>query len=340
VCGKLAVALAFWALYALTPGVVLADDAVRPSVSMQLDPCVPVEPEPFQRIVAIELGTSIESQVRSGGHAGHTHVRLGCVPSGVELVVDDGVTRKTMSRVLDVQALDPSSRTRLLALATAEFVVASWIELTVQPEPSVEPVGPRPPPAAREAAREVVREKEAAVPGAQLGWDFGVAATLTGWTSHSDVIPGAGLRVLHRPVQHFAWAMSADFGFQRVDVPEGQVELALFSGAGMLMAGGRTGMWEFLGGVGARFGAVRMAGVTQDPSQAGQSDFGGFGGPLLTGRVLVHAHPNLRIGLEAEAGLTVLPLQLVSQDAAGNTSVSLELAGAWISGGLIVAGGF
>jgi hypothetical protein len=318
-----------------------ADEAARPSVSMQLDPCVPVEPEPFRRILAIELGTSIESQVRSGGHAGHTHVRLGCVPSGVELVVDDGVTRKTMSRVLDVRALDPSSRTRLLALATAEFVVASWIELSVQPEPLVEPVGPRPSPAAQKAARQVVREKQAAVPDRQLGWDFGAAATLTGWTSLDAVIPGAGLGVLHRPVQHFAWALSADFGFQRVNVPEGQVELALFSGAGQLLAGGRAGRWEFFGGVGARFGAVRMAGVPADPGiELGQSDFGAFGGPLLAGRVLFHAHPNLRIGLEAEAGLTALPLQLVSQDAAGNSSVSLELAGAWLSGGLIVAGGF
>jgi hypothetical protein len=308
---------------------------------MQLDPCVPVEPEPFRRILAIELGTSIESQVRSGGHAGNTHVRLGCVPSGVELVVDDGVTRKTMSRVLDVQALDPSSRTRLLALATAEFVVASWIELTVQPEPAVEPVGPRPTPAAQKAVREIVREKESRGPDRQLGWDFGVAATLTGWTSLAQVIPGAGLRVLHRPVNHFAWAVSADFGFQRVDVPDGKVELAMFSGAALLLAGGRAGKWELLGGVGARFGAVRMAGMPEDPGiELGQSDFGGYGGPLLSGRVLFHAHPNLRIGLEGEAGLTVLPLQLVSQDAAGNTSLSMELAGAWFSGGLVVAGGF
>lgn len=307
---------------------------------MQLDPCVPVEPEPFRRIVSIELGTSIESQVRSGGHAGHTHVRLGCAPGGVELVVDDGVTRKTMSRVLDVQALDPSSRTRLLALATAEFVVASWIELSVRAEPAVEPVGPRPSPEAERAVRAVVTDKQEDA-GASLGWDFGAAVTLTGWTSLSSLIPGAGLRVLHRPIPHFAWALSADFGLRRVDVPEGRVELALFSAAAELLVGGRAGRWELFGGVGTRFGAVRMAGVATDPStDVGRSDFGAYGGPLLSARVLFHAHPHLRVGLQGEAGLTVLPLQLLTEDAAGNTELSLELAGAWITGGLFVAGGF
>ena len=57
---------------------------------------------------------------------------LTCVASGVRLYLQDNLTGKSMVRVVAPGGITEHSQSRLLALAVAEFVAASWTELRVQ----------------------------------------------------------------------------------------------------------------------------------------------------------------------------------------------------------------
>ncbi|HEX4351702.1 MAG TPA: hypothetical protein VHZ95_02285, partial [Polyangiales bacterium] len=98
-------------------------------VTTRVDPCVPIDRDSFDRVLAIELGTSIDYGGDSGGDSDVTTVSLSCTAEGIELQVEDAVTRKSMRRVIDLTPVEASARSRLLALTVAEFVVASWVEL-------------------------------------------------------------------------------------------------------------------------------------------------------------------------------------------------------------------
>lgn len=54
-----------------------------------------------------------------------------------EITVDDLATGKEVMRPVDVAAVDESLRTRALAIAAAELLRASWLELATRPEPTI-----------------------------------------------------------------------------------------------------------------------------------------------------------------------------------------------------------
>src|SRR5688572_33177704 len=104
----------------------------------------------LERLLSIELGTSADT---ASSTTGPTHVHVRCVAAGIELNLQDALTRKGMVRVLSRESFLDASSTRLLALAIAEFVVASWVELRLPQRVEAAPVvGPAPSARAREAA--------------------------------------------------------------------------------------------------------------------------------------------------------------------------------------------
>jgi hypothetical protein len=134
-----------------------AAQPARFSVPTHVDPCVPIDPEKFQRLLAVELGATPDNG-KSGSAYGSASISLTCVDGRVQLELDDAVTRKSMKRRVDLRQITPSARTRLMALTTAEFVLASWLETRLDKEPdALEPAGPPPPSAAEaQAVRAVV----------------------------------------------------------------------------------------------------------------------------------------------------------------------------------------
>jgi hypothetical protein len=308
----------------------VATAQVAPPVTTTLDPCVPVDGVQFQRLLAIELGTSGAGQAR-----GAAHVSVTCSELGIELRLDDSVTRKSMSRVLPAESFrDASSSTRLLALAVAEFVVASWIELTVQPEPAVEPVGPPPPATVKQAASRVARDelRAAAPPNTTLSAAFSMQA----WSEHDGVLIGAGLRILQRPLEHLAWTVSGDFGLTRVDTRLGEVTIGTASALAAIALAVPLPGYVLYTGAGGRVGFTRMEGEPDDPgAELGRRFFAPWGGPAWFARAEAQITRAFLIGLEMEAGLVTLPTKAVSQD-----EVLIALDGVWISGGVVVGFAF
>jgi hypothetical protein len=304
-----------------------AQEADAPEVTTTLDPCVPVDEAQFHRVLAIELGTSIAYSAEAPSRTSLTWVHLSCTPSGIELRLDDGLTRKSMVRVLDLSRIEAASRTRLLALAVAEFVVASWVELRVVDRPAIEPVGPPPPARARANITRTVHEKlERTAPEAPSIWEIAGMFRLEGFATLDSLAPTLALRLGQRPTGAFAFALGADFGLTRVDVGTGQVELATATAMVAALFVSRLPRVDLYAGGGGRFGLMHMNGVPGDSSVRGESFSAPYGGPLILGRFAFHVSRTFRLVSEAEAGLVTLPIVGLS-----GTRKVIELSGAWAS---------
>lgn len=102
-----------------------------PRVSVQRDACVHVDRKLFEHLLDAELALTVDySGERTAGDR-QTTVWLTCVTRGVRLYLQDNLTGKSMVRVVVPGDITEHSQSRLLALAVAEFVAASWTELRV-----------------------------------------------------------------------------------------------------------------------------------------------------------------------------------------------------------------
>jgi len=314
--------------FALCAGLWLACAATalaqaEPAVAVNVDPCVPVDHAKLHELLAIELGTSTAEG--GAGPAALTRVSVSCSPQGIELRVQDGVTRKSMARVLPASSFADASSTRLLALAIAEFVVASWIELSVQPAPAVEPVGPRAGESARRVAQNVVAERTPrSDPVSRRGErTLSLGPALQLWSVHDALLLGAGLRVLLPLADTLVWTLSGDFGAASVDAAYGDLSVFTASLALALALQLRVDPVSFQLGPGGRLGITRMN-ADADPLRAEGDDFlAPYGGPLWLSRVVVRASERVRLAVEVEVGLTTLPARAEIE----GEGVALELDG-------------
>ncbi len=307
-------------------------------VSTSIDPCVPVDVGQFQRVLALELGTSIDYRTTAAAEPGLTWVHLSCTDAGIELRLEDGVTRKSMSRVLDLSRVEPGSRTRLLALAVAEFVVASWVELRIVAQPAIQAVGPPPSQRVLQRVQAVVQKRTPVIAEASEralrapidgAWEVSTLFHLEVWSSDLGLMPAVAVRVGQRPADKLAFTFGADLGVTRVSVAEGQVALGLTSAMGALLYAARAGRTDFYAGGGGRFGFVHMAGVSADQRVQGRSFTAPYGGFLMLGRVAYRVTSAFHLLAELEAGLVTLPAQGRS-----GSKLVVTLDGAWLSAGV------
>jgi hypothetical protein len=308
--------------------------AEGPQVSVRVEPCVPVDRGQLERLLAIELGTSAaENAVASTP----THVWVSCSALGIELHVEDGVTRKSMARVLPASSFTDASSTRLLALAIAEFVVASWIELRVQPRHAVEPVGPPPTPAAQQLAERVVASRSAGTePDAEPSDSLSAAFTMQLWSAHDGLLLGGGVRLLRLALPQLAWTIGGDLSSAAVDVPFGTVHVLTASVSLAAALHLRVESVSFYTGPGGRMGFTRMRGEPTDRVQdKADHFFAPYGGPIWWNRIEFCATERLRLAFELELGIATLPAKAL----AGSTQV-LALDGVWLTTALSIGFGF
>jgi hypothetical protein len=112
-------------------------DASHPKVGLTIDPCVGEDAAAIRRAVSVELGALL---VDDPGARDVTRVGLTCDAGMVLIAVADPVTGKTIGRRIALASEAPAARSRLVALAVAEAVVASWVELEASPAPEVRSV--------------------------------------------------------------------------------------------------------------------------------------------------------------------------------------------------------
>jgi hypothetical protein len=301
------------------------------AVSVSVDRCVPVDHAALHRLLAIELGTSTAQEP---GPKVPTRVWVGCSPLGIELRLEDGVTSKAMARTLPASSFRDTSSTRLLALAVAEFVVASWIELGVQPEPSVPPVPIAPPPSPdmRQAVEQAIDERSEPSDGLTVAGGL----ALTAWTESSSLWLGVGARVTREASPTMAWSVAFDFTGTNHDVALGEVHGLSGSAAFSALFYLRFAPITLFTGPGARVGVVRLAGEPDSGVETNGREFAApFGGPLWLARVHLALSRNVCLGLELEGGFATLPAKAT----ADRTSV-FALEGAWLTPALSLGASF
>ena len=127
-----------------------------------------------------------------------TQVTATCRGTVAALEVMDPTTGKSLARTVALTEAAPSGRGRLLALAVAELVVASWSELESNPQPRAPSATPLAPYAAREAARAAVADRSL-----ELAAAFDVHLLASG-----DLLFGGGARAA-------VWTLAAVLGAVR-----------------------------------------------------------------------------------------------------------------------------
>ena len=122
-------------------------------VRVLLKGCSELREREVERILATELAVdaSHSESVREP-----TWVVVTCEESKAIVEVHDPLSRKIVQRRFDFGTSNPKARSRLVALAAAELVLASWAELAVLPEPRIAPEGAPASPEQRRLIRERV----------------------------------------------------------------------------------------------------------------------------------------------------------------------------------------
>ncbi len=304
-----------------------------PLVTTVVDDCVPIDRQQLDRLLSIELGTSADTAASTA--TGPTHVHVRCVAAGIELNLQDALTRKGMVRVLSRESFQDASSTRLLALAIAEFVVASWVELRLPQRVEPAPVGgPAPSESAREAASSKAAERVQPSPEAadESHTEIGATGQLQLWTEQNDVVLGVGLRFIHAPISSIAFSIGSDFGVATIDGALGElvVRTFAFSLAGL----GRIDFSPFVlvTGPGARIGLAQLS-ATPDPALAtSDAAYLPYGGIFWLARGALSLTDLLALTIELELGAATLPARALVSEASAFT-----IDGVWFTAGLGVS---
>lgn len=293
----------------------LAELGAAPPVRVVFEgDCPELDAREVGRILAIELRLPTTEPDR--GEEWATRVQAECNELAVGLRVDDPLTRKQLARTFDLTGSAPTTRARLVALAIAELVLASWTELVSNPTPRVPATGPAVPEELHESARRTAAEQMQSERSRTRLWLSGGPHVFI-----DAALWGVGLR----------WALQWPglFGFEldlRVDHGGRLTEL------GELVADRVTasvtphlhfGRWRF--GAGARAGAVRMSGIA---AQADVRERQGVA-PWLGALMLVGVEATFggfAVQLHTEVGVTLL--SVVGR--AGGTDL-LPLRGGWLA---------
>lgn len=294
----------------------------QPTLALTVDECVAVEPSDVRKLVEIELHTHVLDD-------GLTKVAVRCRDNVVELTVVDPVTGKSLVRSIDVMAAAPKARARLLALAIAELVSASWTELETNPTPAVPPAGPPPEPAAKAAAREVVHARVPAL-ASEPSHPLRVAALIDrrAFLARTAWVTGFGVRVAQdRELLGWTADMTASQGTR--DSSLGEVALDVVGVALGVTIGHRWSIASARGAAGLRFGAARLSGVPRGEDVEGRSVRGPWGGPFLSGSVSIVPIKPLLIEASIESGYVIAPVH-ARVDGERQASVG----GVWLGGAL------
>ena len=261
----------------------------KPRVSIVVVGCDDTLAREAQRIAAIELRAAL---VDATPDAATTQITATCGASSANLRVIDPTTGKSLERSVALSQAAASARARLLALAIAELVAASWSELESNPEPKAPPAAPLAPVAAREAARGAIAPRPielAAVVDAHL-------------LASRDLLLGGGARseIWLSPTFFLRFDVLAHYA--DLSRPTGTIALTMPSASGALGACLCAGGLRPSVSLGARAGYAWMSGVAADSASIGTLQQGAWLGPELAfelaawARARVHPVLSLAVG--------------------------------------------
>lgn len=286
----------------------------------------------MRRIVGIELAVEL-SEVES---AGTTRVRVTCARDATFVEVDDPVTGKSSSRRVDLESTARVARSRLLALAIAELVSASWAELRLRrtsDAPLPDAVASVP---LQNLARRVV-DRRLDVPFAPPSPPGPIRrvsrarlfalGTLGGAGQPTHLLGGGGFEGLVDLTPRLSLALGLDVLRGRIDASPGDVRESRLAWSGALLLRRPVRGWHLAGGLGARIGRGRLEG---DGDVLGARVLSApFGGAFLVGETWCVLWRRLLVVFRAELGTVTLPI--VGRAGGVNGPVVGAIDGAWSS---------
>jgi len=247
----------------------------RPRVSIDFVDCDAALAREAQRIAAIELRATL---VNAAPDDTVTRVTAACRGTLAELAVADPTTGKSVERTVALTEAAPNGRARLLALAVAELVAASWSELQTNPHPRAPAATPLAPYAARESARAAMADRSLELAVAFDMHRLGGGDYLFGG--------GVGAVVWLSPLLLARLDALADYG----ELERGAGRVAVI----MPSISAAIGVSRWLGAhlrpaltLGLRGGYVRMNGIADDQNATAARQQGAWLGPELALQVSV-----------------------------------------------------
>jgi hypothetical protein len=317
---------------ALRGGAARADEA--PFVMLELEQCETLREKEVRRVFAAELGT------RAADAPGKdvTQVTVSCQGTHVRVVVADPLTQKTVQRSFDITQSDAQGRSRLVAVAATELVVASWTELDLNPRPKVIPAGPPPDAAATLAARQLARERvvpyeprirhwyDADTPPARR-FRLMATASMRQFFEHEGALWGGGVRIGEERFHFLGWAADALIEQGTLRLPEQKYDITNVSTGAWLMLAKTIDFATMRAGAGLRLGYVVSSPQLENldgTSERGASTVAFWGWPLGVASLTFAVGRYVVLDLAGECGYAVIPVE------GGGTSVT----GSWFSGQL------
>jgi hypothetical protein len=321
----------------------------EPPVFLELEGCSELDESEVRRIMSAEL----RARPVDAKGPDVTEVSISCSANGAAVKVRDPISRKTVRRSFDLGTAEPKARGRLVAIGATELVLASWAELFTNPNPKVEPEGPRPSPPMASAARSVAsgakppstapttahpaprpppsppaseparyepRPRPWYVLDSPADRQFRVVgvASARGFFKSDGILWGGGLRFGEERFRFVSWSADVLVETGSLATSGNQYGVTTTTAGGALMLYYKNRHFTARLGAGLRAG---FAGATHGGSAA--ASLAPWGWPLGTTSVTLRISRSVVIDLAAEAGYMVLPVP-------GTGEKSIE--GAWFSG--------
>jgi len=319
---------------------VFASSAGALEVSLDVERCPSLARDHMFQLVALELDARVVTPDRAGEQT--ARVEVTCAGADVQLAVSDRLTGKLLTRTMTLGDRNAQVGARLIAIAVAELVLTSWMELTL-PRASAAPQadGAAAAPELRRAAQE--RAQRHFPRAAGTGYVLAVGQAL-GPFDGVGVAWGGGLR--------FGWTAGGapvddDVSIWRPGVDLelttarnearrglGTVDVSMWSAALRVSLRRARGRSWFDVGAGGRAGVARLAGMPDDVTTTrGATLAGTWAGPIAyvgVGRRFWR----LAVAAGVEGGIVLRAVSGLVDDGA-----SISVAGRWLSGTLAIGWG-
>jgi hypothetical protein len=279
-------------------------------VRIAIEACGDIDHGEVERIAAVELGALL---ARDADDADTTRATATCTDGHARLQVDDPITGKSLLRAIDLQTTAPAARPRLLALALAELVVASWTELELEAEPTVVPGVPLAITEARRHARIVVEQRATAVNDPTLGWRRAtvlkraplrlIASAVFTHLPSAAPLWGGRLALEQLLGYHLGWTLdvTADHGDAQRSL--GTVSIETVSLGAALLAHHEWSRFGLEVGPGLRLGVAMLQGKASQPDRTRSgSVIGVWSGPLAMLGFTVAVTSRVLVGVRGECG--------------------------------------
>jgi hypothetical protein len=325
------------------PKAARATPSAGPPVRLMLHDCPQISEVEVERVLAAELG----SESAPNDDADPTFIVVTCAERRVLIEVTDVVSRKTLQRKFDLGRSTPRARPRLLAIAAAELVLASWAEIALRPRLRVEPEGPAPSASRARAAAARARtaastpdvrdatmtadddpEVEAEARARRSWWltlqvperrHFRVVPLVStrSFIDHGGRLWGGGLRIGEEPLAYASWALDTLFESGTLENPSSSYKVDTWTLGALMYLHHRLGLVALRAGAGLRGGFVASRVASGEATRSAIP----WGWPMLALNVTVGDHA--QVELSAEASYVALPVTA--------TTLGVSVRGLWLA---------